>query len=168
MFCNLPQMFCSVRKGRPSISIYDSVFEIYHTKTGYYFSTFRHFSNSDQLLLLRTECSLPPTWYWFKSFSHWISSRVYWKEKKQNWLRECILNKHLILLRVTLLSYWRKKVTPKSKKSSMKLWRRIYRVFHNEHPKSFCSLNWPEGFLWPRTCGKILIWLGHFDIWLLK
>ena len=43
-----------------------------------------------------------------------------------------------------------------------------YRVFHKERPKSFCLLNWTEGFLWPRTCGKILRWLGHFDIWLLN
>ena len=34
--------------------------------------------------------------------------------------------------------------------------------------KSFYLLNWPDGFLWPRTCGKILMWLGHFYIMLLK
>ena len=33
--------------------------------------------------------------------------------------------------------------------------------------RSVSLLIWPEGFLWPRTCGKILIWLGHFGIWLL-
>ena len=42
-----------------------------------------------------------------------------------------------------------------------------YRVFHQERYTNLCLLNWLEGFLWPRTSGKILVWLGHFDIRLL-
>jgi hypothetical protein len=40
----------------------------------------------------------------------------------------------------------------------------IYRVFGNERYKSFCLLHRLEIVPRPKTCGKSLLYIGHFDI----
>ena len=127
--------------------------------------------------------------FWNQNLVSWpLTSKWFWNKKLQYLLLEILVpslcsrrpkfnsaQEKCARKEISLHNLNRKK-TPRSRVIKLFLIKIIelynktstYRVFHKERYKSICLLNRSEGFLWPRTCGNILMWLENLKIRLLK
>ena len=75
-----------------------------------------------------------------------------------------MLGAEVLWVKLNVKSYW-VKLKEKSYWVKNKLKQKShYRVFGNERYKSFCLLHRLKFVPRPKTCGKIVLYIGHFDI----